>query len=48
LLTKGNALNDRVFAPIGNRWLDAMVLQIAAETVDRYAPFKALKPSLTP
>ena len=48
LLTKRNALNDPVFAPIGSRWLDALIVLIAAETIDLYTPFKAPKPSLTP
>jgi len=48
LLTKRNALNAYVFAPIGSRWLDAMIVLIAAETMDLYTPFKAPKETVRP
>ncbi len=41
-------MNDPVFAPIGSRRLDAMIVLIAAETVDLYAPFKAPKEAVRP
>ena len=34
-------MNAYVFAPIGSRWLDALIVLIAAETMDLYTPFKA-------
>gem|GEM_PF-4960015 len=48
LLTKRNALNAYVFAPIGSRWLDALIVLIAAETMDLYTPFKAPKEAVRP